>query len=209
MHASEDPEKTDRSGGGSLSDNKAAAAAYRALDFAGSAQALRLAARGLSATESKKTIALAAGISRLGDVYGRAEAAKGGDPAVAAAEYQRAVELDAQIANGMHAATLKGQATKLAKAGAQKALADQKYERAAELARIAQRAGGDDGGVMAQLKTKATELAAKAAAAQKSNPQSAAALWKTVRQMVPPTDPLAIQAQKALSAGAARDEDEE
>jgi hypothetical protein len=122
--------------------------------------------------------------------------------------YQQALALDAAVGGGTHAAYFKQQAGKLAKEAARQAFTQQRFDQAFEMGKLAQRFG-DDGGVLAQLKTKASELNSKAASMQKSNPSGAKTLWRVVVRMVPPGDPAYVAATKGLASAGSKDEDED
>ncbi len=199
-------------GGGASGDvlaSRSAAGPYKAKDFAGAAQALRMQAKNEKGKAAEKDIALAAQISNLGAVYSKAEGEKAGNPAAAVNDYQAAMGIDARVGKGTHGAYFKGQIAKLAKQAAQTAFNQGKYDVAYEAAKAAQRSTGDDGGVLKQLSAKAAEFNTKAAAMQKSNLNGAKTLWRQVVKMVPASDPNYVKAYQALNASAAHKDDDE
>lgn len=211
--ALEDDEEDKGGGAGGPSDAlsvPAAAGPYRGKDFGSAANALRSAARAFRGPAAQKALSLASQVQKLGDAYGRAEAAKSSNPTTAVTEYQTAMGIDAQIGRGTHAAYFKQQAGKLAKDAAKQAYQQQKFDTAFEMAKLAQRFG-DDGGVGSALKQKAQEMNVRALQMARSNPNGAKAMWRMVMRMVPPGDPAYQQATKGLSsaASASKDEDED
>jgi tetratricopeptide (TPR) repeat protein len=199
------------SGGADVLGSKTASGPYRAKDFAGSAQALRLQAKSEKGKPFDRDTQLAAQVANLGAIYAKAEADKTKNLPQAVAEYQQALGIDAQIGKGTHGAYFKSQIAKLAKQAAQQAFGAQKWDVAFDNAKAAQRFGGDDGGVQAQLKAKAAEFNTKATGMQKTNLNGAKALWRQVMRMVPASDPNYVKAYQSINAATAshKDDDEE
>jgi tetratricopeptide (TPR) repeat protein len=195
---------------GDVLASKTAAGPYKAKDFAGAATALRLQAKNEKGKNAEKSIAIAAQVAQLGNLYNKAEADKLKNIPVAVSEYQQAGAIDARIGRNTHAAYFKLQIGKLAKQSAQQLFAAGKYPEAFEASKNAARAGSDDGGVGKQLSAKAVELNNKAAGMQKSNLNGAKTLWRQVVKMVPSSDPAYIKAYQSLNAavGAHTDDDE-
>jgi hypothetical protein len=150
-------------------------------------------------------------VAQLGSLYTQAEGEKTHNPVAAVGAYQRAMTIDGQVARGTHAGYFRGQIGRLAKQAAQSAFAQQRFDAAFEMAKAALRFTGDDGGVGAQLRSKAAELNGRAQSMARSNPNGAKNLWRMVLRMVPPSDPNYMKASQGLSAAssAARDEDED
>lgn len=187
------------SGGTDALSIKGAAGPYKAKDFAGAAAAAKAAGK---APVAQKITALAA-------VYAKAEADKTKNASSAMTAYQNAMAIDASVGKSTHAAYFKAQIGKLAGQAAQQSFQGGKYEAAYEMVKAAQRVGASDGGVGAQLKTKAGELHNKATAMAKSNPNGAKTLWRQVIKMVPATDPTYAKAQQGLTATQSTKDDDE
>ena len=66
--------------------------------------------------------------------------------------------------------------------------------------RTAPGTGSDDGGVQAQLKSKAAQLLAQAESLKQRDLNGAKNLWRTITRMVPPSDPSYLRASQGLNS---------
>lgn len=182
----------------------AAAGPYRSKDFAGAAQALR----SIKGPQQRTAESAASQVAQLQQLFTKAESDR--NLATAISSYQQALGIDAKLAKGFHGTYFKSQLGKLSKALAQQAFQQGKYDVAFEAAQNCARYGTDDGGVQAQLKSKAAQLLAQAESLKQRDLNGAKNLWRTVTRMVPSSDPSYVRASQGLNSSQVKrgDEDE-
>jgi len=183
-------------------------ALYKAKDFENAARAFRTEAL-RNPAQTDKLIAVAKKVSDMKTALDHAASVESSNPAQAMKDYETALGIDAAVGKGMHAAFIKQKMGKAQLASAQQAFSGGKYEIAYQTMQAAVKAGAGDGGLAKQLETKATELVNKGVAAQKSNPNQAKDLFRTVVRMVPPTSPSYVKAYGLLNNASAKKKDED
>jgi tetratricopeptide (TPR) repeat protein len=185
-----------------------AMALYKAKDFDNASRAFRVEAL-KNPAQTDKLIAIANKVRDLKMALDHAASVEASNPAQAMKDYETAMAIDAQVSKGVHAALFKQKMGKAQLASAQQAFSSGKYEIAYTAMQAAVKAGAGDGGLGKQLEAKAAELVQKGASMQKSNPNGAKDLFRTVVRMVPPSSPSYVKAYGLLNNASAKKKDED
>jgi tetratricopeptide (TPR) repeat protein len=183
-------------------------ALYKAKDFENAARAFRMEAM-KNPAQTDKLIAVAKKVTDLKAALDHAASVEASNPGQAMKDYETALGIDAAVGKGMHAAYIKQKMGKAQLASAQQAFAGGKYDIAFKTMQDAVKAGAGDGGLGKQLEAKAAELVNRAVAVQKSNPNQAKDLYRTVVRMVPPSSPSYVKAYGLLNNASAKKKDED
>ena len=176
---------------------------YRARNWSAAVAELRRLAAAQRGAKARRTKALAQQVQAMAAAFKKAEASKRSNSLAAMYAYQKALRLDRRISGGVHAAYLKSQLAKVARAAAGSAFSSGRYAQAYKAARVARQYGGNNQAVsriMSQLETKAKAIFYQGYVLRDRNPAKAKAYWRQVLKMVPPSSPWYKKASFYLSS---------
>jgi tetratricopeptide (TPR) repeat protein len=186
---------------------------YQKKQFGSAAAVLRSAADEAAAPEAEELRALATKYEAIGASLDSAKENQSASPTTAMTAYRRALALDKEIGNSVHAPHIRLQLGTVAPLAAASYMAQKRYEAAKKAADAAVNYGAGANAMVKRVRTalerKAGEFYQAAIKTQKNNPTDAKKLLRRVIKMVPADSPWYAKAYEKLNARTReRDEDE-